>query len=125
MDAFLPYFAGFFDGEGSIGIYKNGSRHRGRTLKVQITQNMAPCSTALLRECQVRWGGCMSPMNRKASRQAWNRRASAGRGFRVLRDIRPRLRLKAGEADIALAFWEGRGFAQRGMDGRYLPLKGD
>jgi DNA transposition AAA+ family ATPase len=32
----LPYIAGFFDGEGSIGIYLNGKK-QGRTLRVQHT----------------------------------------------------------------------------------------
>jgi hypothetical protein len=41
VDLSLPYLAGFFDGEGPIGIYTNGLG-TGRTLRVQLTQ-MADC----------------------------------------------------------------------------------
>jgi hypothetical protein len=71
VDAFLPYIAGFFDGEGSIGIYRGGHTN-GRALRVQLTQNVTPDSTELLRECRIRWGGSLSLMNRSARRPAWN-----------------------------------------------------
>ncbi|MGY1829571.1 hypothetical protein ACI8AA_03970 [Geodermatophilus sp. SYSU D01180] len=123
MDAFLPYFAGFFDGEGSIGIYGNGNKVRpGRTLRVQVTQRATPRSTDLLKKCQTRWGGSLSLMNRQHANQAWNWQASAGSGVRVLQDIRPWLYIKAAEADIALAYWEQRSAVTRGANGRWLAL---
>jgi hypothetical protein len=122
VDPFLSYFAGFFDGEGSIGIYSNTNKHRGRTLRVQVTQTVTPTSTELLREVQARWGGSLAVMNRRERRHAWNWQASARTGRRVLVEIRPWLRLKAAEADIALAYWDERGFAQRAGNGRFLPL---
>lgn len=120
MDPFLLYFAGFFDGEGSVGVYRNGKG--GRTLRVQLTQNITAKSTLLLRECQARWGGSLSEMNRSYRRTAWNWQASSLSGVRALRDIRPWLRLKADEADIALEWWAQRPIPRRGVDGRYLPL---
>ena len=121
MDTFLPYLAGFFDGEGSIGIYSNGAK-KGRTLRVQLTQNVSPLATELLQECRSRWGGSLSLMNRSLRKQAWNWQASAANGRRVLLDIRPWLRLKAAEADIALRFWDERGFCRRDASGRFLAL---
>jgi hypothetical protein len=105
VDTFLPYLAGFFDGEGSIGIYRNGDQHGGRTLRVQLTQNVSVASTLLLKECQTRWGGSLCEMNRNDKRTAWNWQASATSGVKALSDIRPWLRLKAEEADIARQWW--------------------
>jgi hypothetical protein len=119
MDPFLPYFAGFFDGEGSIGIYRNGSG-KGRTLRVQLTQNATPQSALLLHECRARWGGSICLMNRHAKRPAWNWQASAGRGAAVLQDLQPHLRLKRSEADIALSYWSARAQVQRDVDGRFV-----
>jgi hypothetical protein len=56
----LPCIAGFFGGEGSIGIYMNG-QGRGRTLRVQITQNVTPQSTMMLTAIRERWGGSPCP----------------------------------------------------------------
>ncbi|WP_448638686.1 hypothetical protein [Geodermatophilus sp. URMC 63] len=121
MDAFLPYFAGFFDGEGSIGIYGNGNKLRpGRTLRVQVTQRATPRSTDLLERRQARWGGSLTVMNRRYANQAWNWQASASSGIRVLQGIRPWLYIKAAEADIALTYWQERSVVRRGMDGRWL-----
>jgi hypothetical protein len=104
VDTFLPYFAGFFDGEGSIGVYTNGNKHRGRTLRVSITQNVGPEATELLKESRRRWGGALTLMNRTYARPAWIWQVSASNGVRALRDMRPYLRLKAAQADIALGY---------------------
>jgi hypothetical protein len=119
MDPFLPYFAGFFDGEGSIGIYPNGSG-QGRTLRVQLTQNATPLSTALLHECRTRWGGAISRLNRNGKRAAWIWQASAESGAGVLEELHPWLRLKQPEAEIALAYWSERARVKRDPGGRWI-----
>jgi hypothetical protein len=55
-------------------------------------------------------------------RNAWNWQASARIGARVLTDIRPWLRLKAPEPDIALTYWNGRASAVRDGNGRFLAM---
>jgi hypothetical protein len=120
----LPYLAGFFDGEGSIGIYTNGQRS-GRTLRVQITQTVTPHSTELLTAMRDRWGGSLCPFNRALRRNAWNWQASATNGYVFLRDVRPWLFLKADQADVALAWWPNRTGPRRGADGRLLPMLPD
>ena len=124
MDPFVVYIAGFFDGEGSIGIYSNGSGH-GRTLRVQLTQNASSLSTALLHECRTRWGGSISPMNRTSKRPAWNWQASAASGAAVLEDLHPWLRLKRPEAEIALAYWSARAETRRNSAGRWVKFTPD
>jgi hypothetical protein len=120
----LPYLAGFFDGEGSIGIYTNGLG-RGRTLRVQITQTVTPISTELLTAMRDRWGGALCPFNRALRRNAWNWQASATKGYCFLRDVRPWLLLKAEQADVVLAWWPNRTGPRRGPDGRMLPMLPD
>jgi hypothetical protein len=76
VDLSLPYVAGFFDGEGSIGVYLNGQQ-RARTLRVQITQNVSPPATQLLTALRDRWGGSLCEMNRANKQKAWNWQVSA------------------------------------------------
>lgn len=115
----LPYVAGFFDGEGSIGIYLNGQRWS-RTLRVQVTQTVTPQSTALLMAMRDRWGGSLCPFNRRLRRPAWNWQVSANNGYIFLCDVRPWLLLKAEQADLVLAWWPNRAGPRRGSDGRML-----
>lgn len=116
----LPYLAGFFDGEGSIGLYRNGQGH-GSTLRVQITQNCSPLADALLEAIKENWGGSLSLMNRDRKRPAWSYQASSSKGVQFLRDMRPYLILKAEQADIALAWWDQKPERTRGAAGRFEP----
>src|SRR5215471_12615179 len=121
MELSLPYIAGLFDGEGSIGGYTNG-QGRGRTLRVQVTQTVTPQSTALLTAMRDRWGGSLCPFNRALRRHAWNWQVSATSGYLFLRDVRPWLLLKADQADVVLAWWPNRAGPRGGGDGRLLPM---
>jgi hypothetical protein len=38
-DIFLSYLAGFFDGEGSVGIYSSNKQFNHACLRVQLKQN--------------------------------------------------------------------------------------
>lgn len=116
----MPYIAGLFDGEGSVGIYTNGQGH-GRTLRVQITQTVTPQSTALFAATKARWGGSLCSYNKALRRPAWNWQVSAKTGYVFLRDIRPWLVLKADQADVVLAWWPKRATPLRDSRGRRLP----
>lgn len=116
----LPYLAGFFDGEGSIGIYTNG-QGRGRTLRVQITQTVNPQSTMMLTSIRGKWGGSLAAYNKGLRRQAWNWQATATRGYVFLRDIRPWLLIKAEQADVVLNWWPNRVRLPRDARGRNQP----
>ena len=58
----LSYIAGFFDGEGSIGVYHhvNNGVQTGFHLRVQLRQNKTKPSSQLLRELVARFGGCVA-----------------------------------------------------------------
>lgn len=114
MDLSLPYLAGFFDGEGSVGIYTNG-RKDGRTLRSQVTQNVSPAVTSLLEACRERWGGSLTVMNRDMKRQAYNWQTSGPKAAIFLREIRPWVILKAEQIDLAVSWQEGRVVLPRGV----------
>jgi hypothetical protein len=61
-------------------------------------------------------------MNRGGKQPAWIWQASAATGAAVLLDIRPWLRLKRNEADIALAYWNERATVTRDSGGRWTPF---
>jgi hypothetical protein len=120
MDLNLAYMAGFFDGEGSIGIYRGGSA-AGRSLRCQVTQNVSPESAALLKACRARWGGSLAIMNRRLKYPAYNWQVSGPRALRLLCELRPYLTVKAAQADVAIEWQQNKPVPNRGPDGRMLP----
>jgi len=121
MDVSIAYMAGFFDGEGSVGIYGGGGTS-GRTVRVQVTQNVHPASTALLDCGRSKWGGSMTVMNRSGKRQAWNWQVNGAAAIAMLRDLRPFLLLKAEQVDLTFEWWEGRSLKARDARGRMLAM---
>lgn len=105
------YVAGFFDGEGSIGIYKN-SNGRGRTLRVQITQNVGTDSDLLLRGLADDWGASMCVMTGLRLRRAWNWQLSGVKAVAFLKWIEPCLVLKRSQAVVAIRWYEGKSIPQ-------------
>jgi hypothetical protein len=103
----LIYLAGFFDGEGSVGIYRarmtgaSGVTHR-------LTIRMEQCNPEPLRLFARRFGGRVianrlrSATARRQATYYWA--AFSRRAETVIRAIRPWLLVKAAEADLALGF---------------------
>lgn len=98
----LAYIAGFFDGEGSIGIYRNGAGTF--YLRVQLTQNINPESTQVLDEFSRRFGGKLNLMRSSLYRHnaAYNWQINGKRAEAFLRRITPWLILKAAQAKVAV-----------------------
>lgn len=86
------YVAGFFDGEGCVGIYDHGA---GPWLLVVITQK-DPSTLSWLHEA---YGGSLS-----AAGPAWSWRVYASRAAVFLSDMLPYLRTKHEQAQIAVDF---------------------
>lgn len=57
----LQYLAGFFDGEGCIGIYKNGEKNY--YLTTQLAQNCGAGSKIIFDEMINRFGGACHKQN--------------------------------------------------------------
>jgi len=105
MDTYdTVYAAGFFDGEGSINITKgtNGKGTEYFVLEASVSQ-VDPRPLEFLQEI---WGGNLRAVNANNERcrpfHRWGIRSQMAENF--IRDIRPYLKVKDIEADIALNF---------------------
>src|SRR3982751_6376897 len=103
-DVVLAYVAGFFDGEGSIGIYRNGQGtfH----LRTQLTQNVTVESHHLLEELRLTFGGNLAFMRARIYKggAAYNWQLTGNTAARFLKEIRPYLRMKGAQAEVAIAW---------------------
>jgi hypothetical protein len=115
------YIAGFFDGEGSIGIYTNGKIHL--HLKVQLVQTDTDNGFAILNEIFNRFGGNLSRSISSSGRHKWNWQICSNPALEFLKWIKPCLRIKKDQAILAIAWEASRPKMSRGTDGRILPIK--
>lgn len=117
----VEYQAGFFDGEGSIGIYKNGNGifH----LRTQLTQNILPTSTILLEEFKNLYGGNLSQMKSSIYRNgaAYNWQLNGIGAVTFLQTLLPFLVLKKEQATVALSWFKISQKPERDSNGRYKP----
>lgn len=107
MSSYLAYIAGFFDGEGSVGVYKNGKGvyH----LRTQLVQNVSQASLTLLDNLIKTWGGNGSIQTTKSTgAKKFNWQLNSKKAERFLQDIRPFTRLKSEQIDMALFYMEGK-----------------
>lgn len=109
------YIAGFFDGEGSIGLYVNGrgSYH----LRTQLCQAVSPHSTQIFEELKSRFGGCLNTTktNTKRLQYSWQLNSNA---CVFLQRIQPFLIIKREQAEIAIAWNSQRSKPTRDSRGR-------
>lgn len=100
MDMFVPYIAGFFDGEGTVDIRwrmakaGNGKKYERFEVRVMLCQMVIKP----LEMCRGRWGG--SIQMQKVPRWIVTGQQAA----KFLRDILPFLIVKKDEAEIAVEF---------------------
>lgn len=102
------YLAGIVDGEGHIAITLSGPRSkrgRGEWRTHEVIVTVANTHIPLLLWAQGIWGGTLVQRQQSGQRvKIGNLRWSARTADRVLKDIRPYMRVKGDQADIALAF---------------------
>jgi hypothetical protein len=115
------YIAGFFDGEGCVGLYSTG-RNKTFNLRVQIVQNVTVRSKRLFRYLQDTYGGTWSRRKRK---KAANWQLHGDNATRFLRDIQTHSVLKGDQIDLALRWAAQHPQPMRGANGRRLPYQGD
>ena len=103
------YIAGFFDGEGSIGVYRAESHGYERfQLRTQLTQNVGTSADELLKTLQSMYGGNLSIMDRDARTLAHNWQLGGDKAAAFLVDVEPWLKLKRGQARFAIAWQRQR-----------------
>lgn len=112
LAAHAIYFAGFFDGEGSILIYTrkspmtNGALTPGQNLRITITNT----HEGVIRWVHATFGGNvwtyrrMPPGPRRS--RAWKWTAGSTLAVHILRAMLPYLIVKREQAEVALAFQE-------------------
>jgi hypothetical protein len=101
------YVAGFFDGEGSIGLYRSGSGSF--ILSVQTVQLQSKKSEKLFRFLKNKFGGKYKSIRKRGTRRPIYHHTLYGReAIEFLKQIRPYLILKANQADEAIRWYENR-----------------
>lgn len=119
MDADIKYIAGFFDGEGSVGIYKNSSKkYPGFYLRTQITQNKGKEVEGLMLFLKNAYGGNLGEQKTLSSGIKYNWQLGSDSAVRFLEDIKPYLILKKKQAEIAIAWQKQRPARVRDSMGR-------
>lgn len=124
MNDFFPYVAGFFDGEGSIGIYPKKSSYKGRAyvtyyLRTQLVQKRSTESDLLLDMLIDKFGGggSLIPCG-EAKKAAWNWQLSSDKACDFLEKIYPCLLIKKEQARIAMDWQRKRGPVIKDSKGR-------
>ncbi len=115
------YVAGFFDGEGSIGIYPDGrGRHH---LRTQLAQNVTIESQELFEALCIEYGGNLSrDHNRRGTCFNWQLNSRPAADFLALH--LPYLRLKKAQARLALMWQWARPEATRSpTTGHFLSVR--
>lgn len=116
----LEYAAGFFDGEGCVNI-TGGRKKRCNGFRTHIRVMITNTDKGILDLLHWNFGGRLT----KPRREGWkggnwkaNRALnfSSGEAIAFLRKIRPHLRIKGPQVDLAFEFWE---FTHRAKEERF------
>jgi hypothetical protein len=107
----LPWLAGFFDGEGSVGIYdRNANKEktiRYYVLVVSLAQS-GPIGKKILEECQKRYGGSVyqnkSNKTQTLNKIMWKWNVSADKAEQFLQEIVPHCFVKSQQIRLCLDF---------------------
>lgn len=115
------YIAGFFDGEGSLGIYRSKN---GFVLRTQITQNESKVALELFYHLVSTFCGSCAAMSKKRHNKGIIWQTSGLLAVAFLRTVLPYLRFKKLQATIAIAWETQRPRISRDAKGRMVaPLR--
>ena len=111
------YIAGFFDGEGSVGIYSRKDRLGGFGLRVQLTQNTSTDSQIILQYLQNKYGGNLTTQKTLSDKLKYNWQLNSNKAVLFLKDIYPYSILKRKQIEVAIYFQENRPTIKRNSGG--------
>jgi hypothetical protein len=116
----LAYIAGFFDGEGCVGIYTNGQR-RGHSLRVQLCQNDSKETRELFDYLAAKYSAKYSEQVSLSGNVKLNLQLNSDTASKFLESIIPFLHFKKEQAVFGMQWNVTRPRSIRGAKGRYLP----
>jgi len=106
METSFEYAAGFFDGEGCVGIYPGS--YKGKlaryTLRTQLAQNKNSLTDELFKWFSDTFGGGISTQISLSGNEKLNWQLNGDNANNFLRIISPHLVLKKPQADIAISW---------------------
>lgn len=115
----IQYLAGFFDGEGSVAVYKNSDK-RGYCLRFQLTQNVSPQSKIIVDYLVTKYSASVNVQDTLSGKQKYNIALSGSKAAIILKDLQPHLILKKEQVDIALEWHESKPPRLRDERGRVM-----
>jgi hypothetical protein len=96
------YVAGFFDGEGCVGVYPSGKSLR---LKVQLIQVATQQSAAIMGRLFGEFGGNLSFRKRRGTKTVLAWQLDANKAVTFLKWIQPYVLIKRDQIDLAV-YWQ-------------------
>lgn len=118
MEITTQYIAGFFDGEGSIGIYKNSNNGFG--LRTQLTQNKTYTIMPLIEYLKSKFGGNVSMQKTLSDNYKYNWQLNSDSAVIFLEEIFPFLILKKQQASLGILWQKSRPERIRDKNGRIV-----
>lgn len=100
----LAYFAGFFDGEGSIGIAKHKSKSCIRGYFHELFIQVSNSNHSVILKFKQYFGGSIIPFKAPKKLQMWRWTISTRKAFKFLKKILPFLIVKKTQADLGIEF---------------------
>jgi len=102
----LEYLAGFFDADGSVGIYRSESNRKYVSYRVGVT--IAQLDPAVLRFVKEKYGGSLRFVDyskaKKKRRDIWTYNSGSHAALRLLKDLYPHLIGKKEQVRLAIEF---------------------
>lgn len=117
------YFAGFFDGEGSVAVYKAGGKHNSYYLRTQVTQNRTKATIKIMRFLKKQYGGSLSLQETSSGNIKYNWQLSAKNAIKFLEDIQPFIVLKKTQVDLAIDWQKQRPKMIRNTKGQIQTIR--
>src|SRR3990167_3671409 len=118
MEYTKQYIAGFFDGEGSIGVYSRNKK--GYHLRTQLTQNKGNEIKQLMEHLLFKYGGNLSEQATLSKRIKYNWQLNADKAVFFIEEISPFLILKKKQADVAIWWQKQRPIRFRNKKGQIV-----
>jgi hypothetical protein len=125
MNISKQYIAGFFDGEGSIGIYGRKNRYNGACLRTQLTQNKTQESLYILSNLKEVYGGNISEQKTLSGGIKYNWQLNPKGVKTFLEDIEPYLICKKPQAKLALYWLKNKPKIKRDGGGKIVKFSGN